>query len=78
MVSKLFVIVSKFIHGNKNQKERTVHTRTRANSIDSDAFANLLVGQSSCERNNGSLCRCIIEQVTSANIVIHRGAIDDC
>lgn len=48
------------------------HTWTRAHTVDSNSFPNLLVGQFSSERNNCALRRCIVKEVTSANIMVNR------
>lgn len=51
-------------------------TWTGANTIDPYAFADLLVGQTPSESYNRSLCRCIVKEITSANVMVNRRTVD--
>ncbi len=49
-----------------------MRTRSGTDGIDSDAFADLLVRQCSCEGNNGTLGGGIVKQVpSSSDVVVH-------
>lgn len=58
-------------------KERAIRTRSGTDGIDSNAFADLLVRQCSCEGNDGTLGRSIVKQVSSSNIVVHGRTVDN-
>lgn len=52
------------------------HTRTGANTVDSYAFTDLLVGQTSGKRYNSSLGRRIVKEIRSTNVMVNRRAVD--
>lgn len=54
-----------------------MRTRSWTDGIDSDAFADLLVGQCSCESDNSTLSRSIVKQVPSSDVGVHGSTIDD-
>lgn len=54
-----------------------MRTRSGTDGIDSNAFADLLVRQCSCEGNNGTLGGSIVKQVSSSDVVIHGSTVDN-
>jgi hypothetical protein len=55
------------VHGRWNQWRPY---RSRCNSIDSNAFRYILVTQTSCEGDDGALCRGVVEQIWPPDVGI--------
>jgi hypothetical protein len=62
------------VHGRRN--ERRPH-RARRNSVNANALANILVRQTTCERDDCALGRSVIQQIRTADIRIDRRVVDD-
>jgi hypothetical protein len=63
------------IHGRWDQR---CPDRTRTDAIDSDAFLNLLICETTRESYDGAFRCGVVEQVGTADVGVYGGAGDDC
>lgn len=56
---------------------RREHTRSRSNSVDTNALADVLVAETSGEGHNGALCRGVVEKIGSADVGVDGSVVDD-
>lgn len=52
-------------------------TGTGTDAVDTNAFADLLVRQSTSEGDNGTFCRGIIEKIGAADVWVDGSIVDD-
>jgi len=51
--------------------------RTRCHSVHANASVDVLVAQTTSERDNSTLCRSIVEKIRSTDVGVDRGVVDD-
>lgn len=68
------LMLSLLIHGSWNKRSPDW---TWTDCVNADTVLDLLVGETACESNDGSLGGSVVEQVRATNVVVYWGASDD-
>lgn len=63
------------VHGGRDERRPD---GTRCNSVDSDALADVLIGETTGKGDDGSLGRGIVEKIWTANVGVDGRVVDDC
>ncbi len=69
------LVLRLFVHGRGDKRSPDW---PRADGVDTDAFGNLLVMQSTGESHNGAFAGSVVEEIRAANVCVDGRAVADC